>query len=94
MDNIKDILQGVVGKMADRQPDQDTKVERVWLNVLEDGAAEHTKLVGVKDGELSVHVDSPAWLYQMKLKKRNILTRMKDECPDIKNIRFKIGTVK
>ena len=94
MDNIKDVVYQVVGKMSLRQPQTPEKVERILKNILNDKELEHVSLAGEKNGHLFIHVDSPAWLYQMNIKKNKILERLKDEVSSVQNISFKIGKVK
>jgi predicted nucleic acid-binding Zn ribbon protein len=50
--------------------------------------------MGVNEGTLSVSVDSPAWMYQMRIRQTKILKQLKEEVSEIKQIRFKIGTIK
>ena len=91
MDNIKDIVHQVIGKIAERTPQPQEKIDRIWQNILEKQELKHTQLSGIKDGQLFVNVDSPAWLFQMNIRKAKIIERLKTEMPDIKSIRFKIG---
>lgn len=94
MDAIKNIITKVIGNIAERTPDTHDKVERIWQNLLNQQELQHTKLFGIKGGVLCVYVDSPAWLYQMKIRQSKIIEQLKDEIPGIKNIRFQIGTTK
>jgi len=94
MDDIKDVVNKVIGNIAEKNPCSYDKVERIWQNLLTKQELKHTKLFGVKEETLFVCVDSPAWLYQMRMRKLKILKRLKDELIDIKQIRFKIGTIK
>jgi len=50
--------------------------------------------MGVKEETLSVYVDSPAWMYQMRMRQTKILKQFKEEVSDIKHIHFKIGKIK
>lgn len=93
MDNIKDILNQVVGQLAGRQRIPSEKVERILQNILEKQELKHIKFVGQKEGNFLIHVDSPTWLYQMNMKKNRILERLKDEISEVKTISFKIGKV-
>ena len=93
MDNIKDIVKGVIGQMALKQPTPSEKIERILKNILDQQELKHIKFVGEKEGQLSISVDSPAWLYQMNTKKNRILDQLKDEITDVKGIRFRIGKV-
>ncbi|MBU0468649.1 MAG: DUF721 domain-containing protein [Candidatus Omnitrophica bacterium] len=94
MDNIKDVVNQVIEKISIKQPFDQGKIDRIWRNVLNEQELQHTSLEGVNDGMLSVKVDSPAWLYQMKIKKNRILERLKEELPDIKSVVFRIGKIK
>jgi len=94
MDNIKDIVTDVIGKLASKKIDEGSKVERIWQNIMEKDEIKHTKILGINEGKISVLVDSPAWLYQMKMKKRKILQQLMDEVPEVKQLTFKIGKIK
>ncbi len=94
MDDIKDVVTKVIGNIAEKNPCSYDKVERIWQNLLTKQELKHTKLFGVKEKTLFVCVDSPAWLYQMRMRKIKILKRLKEELLDIKQIYFKIGTIK
>ena len=93
MDNIKNIVSGVIGKMAAHEIKESEKIERIWENILEKCELKHTRLEGVKDNILFILIDSPAWLYQMRIKKRKLLIRIQQEIEEIKDIKFKIGKI-
>jgi len=93
MDDIKNVVNKVIGNIAEKKPSSHDKVERIWQNLLTKQELKHTKLFGVKEETLFVHVDSPAWLYQMRMRHFKILKRLKEEVSDIKQIRFKIGMI-
>lgn len=94
MDNIKDIIGQVIGKISAKEINTDERLHRAWQNILEKDELKHTVLQGVKDKKVSILVDSPAWLYQMRLKKGKLVEKLKDIIPDIENISFKIGKIK
>ena len=93
MDNIKDIINNVIGRISEKKFADDGKLERVWQNVISEVDFKHTKIIGIKDGVLSVHVDNPTRLYKLKLNRRKILNAIKEELVDIENIIFKLGKV-
>ena len=55
----------------------------------------HCKPTGVFGGQLKVLVDSPAYLYQMRLCSQALLEQLTRLCPKarIKDIRFVIGSI-
>ena len=91
MDNIKDIINKVVGDIAEKNPDSYDRVDRIWMNLLTEAELKHTKLIGIKEEVLLVHVDSPAWLHQMRISQTKILKRLKEESSNIKSIRFTLS---
>ncbi len=93
MDNIEDIVKTVIGNIAGQKPDIHNKTERVWENILNAKELKHTKIIGIKDGGLFVCVDSPAWLFQMRIRQTKILKQLKEDAPEVKYIRFKMGKI-
>lgn len=93
MDTVKDIVTKVIEGIAEKKNGPDDKVERIWQGLLNKKEGRHTKLIGIHNGVLSIRVDSPAWLYHMKIRQSKILERLKEEIADIRDIRFKLGTM-
>lgn len=94
MDQIKDIVSKVIGNMASGKPEIQTKIQRIWQSVFDKKTLVHSAIIGLQKGKLIVHVDSPAWLFQMNLQKRKILEKLKEDVPQLEHIHFKIGKVK
>ena len=93
MDNIKDIVNSVIGNIANKSPNEHNKTERIWKNLLNEKELKHTRIAGIKEGTLFVCVDSPAWMYQMRIRQTKILKELKEEIPGVKSIRFKMGKI-
>ena len=94
MEQIKEIISKVIANISSGRPEVRNKIQRLWQNIAEPKAMKHTAVVGLQKGELVIHVDSPAWLFQMNLQRRKLIERLKAEFPELSNIRFKIGKVK
>jgi hypothetical protein len=93
MDNIKDIIQNVIGKMSHHKVDTNQKIKDVWQTILSEREHKHTAITGFDGGVLSIMVDSSAWLYQMNTKKMTVLNKLQKEIPEVKRVQFKIGKV-
>ncbi len=93
MDKIKHILNTVIGQIASNQTLPPDKIQRVWASVLSVKALSHTRVVDFKEGVLLVFVDTPAWLYQLKTQKTDLVNRLKSEIPEFKQLVLKIGKV-
>ena len=94
MENITDIIKKVIGGMNVTKNGAGDSIEETWKKVLTGEESMHVNFIGIKDNVIFACVDSPAWMYQMKIKKYKILEKLKKENPGIKNISFKIGKVK
>jgi hypothetical protein len=93
MDNIKNILDTVIGKISDRKPQDNDNIQRLWNSLLNPSDINHTRVVDFKSGCLIIHVDSPAKLYQIKLKYRTLVDNLKEMLPDFQKLVLKIGKV-
>jgi predicted nucleic acid-binding Zn ribbon protein len=93
MDNINDIVKNVIGNIAGQKADQLAQIEKSWVKILTQDELRHTKIKGIKEGSISVNVDSPAWMFQMKTKKNRILKKLQEDIFDVKNIFFRIGKI-
>jgi len=93
MEQIKEIVHQVIGNLALKNPDTHNKIYAIWKSVAGEKALRHTRVVGYREGNLIVHVDSSAWLFQMNLQKRKLSAQIKKEITDLKNICFRISTI-
>ena len=93
MDNIKDIVNQVIENISAKKSENRELLYTVWKGTLNKQELQHAKLQGEKNGTVFVVVDSPAWLYQMKMREGKILKELKKEIPEITQIRFRVGNV-
>lgn len=94
MDNIKSVVQKVIGDLSSHRQSREEDVFLVWQGLFSKKALQHQKLIGIKENNLFVHVDSSVWLYEMKLRQNEYLKAIQKKVPDIQKIIFKIGSVK
>lgn len=88
MQNIKDTICAVIKELKSRQPEEATKAFDLFRKNLKPKERRHTKCVSLRQGMLTVNVDSSAWLYELSQKKEDLLHKL-----GIKDIRFRIGEV-
>lgn len=93
MENIKDIIPQVIERLSKEGPPQERKLRAVWQGAFQRQELKHMRLVGIKGGRLLVYVDSSAWLYQMRLKKPQLLQALQQHTQEIQDIHFQIGKV-
>lgn len=93
MDNIKNILEGVVKDLSKSAPKTVSTAEKIWFETLEEKEKQHTLFLGEKKDNVFINVDSSTWMYHMRTRKNAILQKIQKELPHIKNIIFKVGKV-
>ena len=93
MDNIKDIVSGVLKNIAGRKPADHEKLERIWKNILDPHERGHTRIVSFKDGQVWAAADAPAWVYALNMKKGKLLEQLRQQLPEVKSLHFKIGKI-
>jgi hypothetical protein len=93
MGSIKDIIPQVMGEMASKRHHSHESLEDIWCGLLEQDELKHTRIVGIKGGTALVLVDSPAWLYHIKIKQSKILECFQKKIPGIQGLHLKIGRV-
>ena len=90
---IKNIIPGVIGKLSTGNPEWQSGLLRSWQANIDNKTKKHTMVVGLKNGRLLINVDSPVWLFQLSLKKPQMLRGLQKDFPELATISFRIGKV-
>ena len=92
---LKDVLKGIISKLEKGQKGAHDELIASWEKVVGKDAFKHTKLVSLKGGRLVVNVSDSSRLYELTLKRREIIKAInrKRKKKKIKEIRFKIGEI-
>ena len=94
MDEIKDVLHGVLRDMMKKQKGTDfEKTIKIWKRIVGPKAFGHTKIVYLTKDKIRVNVDNSAWLYELNLRKERIARELLKDLK-IEDVRFKLGDVK
>ena len=95
MEQIKSIVADVIKniqKQKEKNPGGDIK--DMWRRSARKQIAQHTKLHYFKNGKLYINAENTSWLYAARLKKQEILGRLKKISGNkIHDLRFKVGDV-
>lgn len=67
----------------------------IWL-LLDEKEKKHTRPWRLKGGVLTLHIDSPAWMHALNLKKARLLKQLQEKIgrDTVKDIRLRIGVLK
>jgi predicted nucleic acid-binding Zn ribbon protein len=93
IDNIvKDVIQTLSGKGRLSAEE----ISGVWEDAAGSRAARHTKPVTIKKSVLTVNVDGSGWLYELTIKKKDLLKKMDGKLrgKSLTGLRFRIGEIK
>jgi len=90
---IGDVLKETLKKLVSPSRPSEEGVLILWKAAAGIDASKHSKPVTIKKSELIVSVDSSSWLYEMTMRKKDILKSLEGKFGKkiIKNIRFRIG---
>lgn len=94
--HIKGIVEGVLGNWKKEKVFKKDIIDREWRNVAGKKAVKHTRVSSLKSGRLIIEVNESGWIYQLTLKKREIIDKLKKalkgEDIDITEVQFRIGS--
>ena len=93
---IKGIVEGVLKDWKKKKVFKKDAVEKNWKKVVGKKASQHTRVSSMRSGRLVVESDESGWIYQLSLKKQEILGELEKalakEDIGITEIQFRIGT--
>jgi len=95
MERIKDTIQAVMGDLkAGKTGFPADAPEELLKKILTKRELKHIKFNYFKRGVLGASVDSSSWLYQISLRKEDLLAQLTAKSKAIKDIRFRLGDIK
>ena len=93
---LEGIVKNIISDIGTKGRVSEEEIIDAWKASVGRRASGHARPTSLKKSRLVVNVDGSAWLYELTLKKKEVLKklsgRLKDK--DIKEIRFRIGEVK
>jgi hypothetical protein len=92
-DLIKNIIPEVINKLSSGNPEWQNSLTRTWEAIADSQAKKHTAIAGLRKGRLLINVDSPVWVFQLTLKKGELLRRLQRDFPELSAISFRIGKI-
>ncbi len=92
METIRDTLKVVMhGLKTNKAAGSRIKIENALKKTLTKREIGHIKFNYFKRGILNITVDSSSWLYQLSLSKDDLLSKLRKNLKDIKDIRLRLG---
>ena len=94
--SIENIVKEIIGDLSGKGRVSEEEIRKAWEDAAGHRAASHTKPVSIKRSVLTVNVDASGWLYELTIKKRELLKKMEGAIrgKQLKGLRFRIGEIK
>jgi predicted nucleic acid-binding Zn ribbon protein len=92
---IKDVLGSVISKISGEKKEKIDQIRRAWDKILDKKSHKHVRLTSFKEKKLIVNVDSSAWMYELNLRKQQLLEGLNKQLRQgqVKEIVLRIGEV-
>ncbi|MBF0370465.1 MAG: DUF721 domain-containing protein [Magnetococcales bacterium] len=92
---VGSLIEAVAGRFLDNPRNRAMKIWKPWREAVGATLASHTEPTRLKEGTLTIRVDSPAWATQLSFLKPQLLQKLNslDAKHRIKDIRFQTGTL-
>lgn len=91
MKKVGSLLSSVFRNLGIEDKIKLSSMQEEWHRLFNEPLSLHTYPVEIKDGELLINVDSPAWLGQLKFFKQDIIKKL--NAYNISSVKFKHGRV-
>ncbi|MFH1441184.1 MAG: DciA family protein [Candidatus Omnitrophota bacterium] len=94
MEPIREIINSVLRDYQTKKKQFNNQDPEIILKkLLTKREIQHIKFNYFRSGIFGIKVDSSAWIYQLNFKKQDLLSALKKNLPEIKDIRFSLGDI-
>jgi len=94
MEHLKDTIDALMAGLSEKNSGARGDNPEQWLKkALTKKELQHIKVKYFRNGVLGLSVDSSAWLYVLSLRKEELLNKLKQGNPGLKNINLRIGEI-
>lgn len=94
MEQIKTIVHDVIEKLSTQGAGQAQDIQCAWSEAVGKKVSCHTQIEGLRNGKLSVLVDSPVTIFHLNLKRNQLLKELQKIDKAITTIDLRVGKVR
>lgn len=91
MKTIGSLLRSIFDNLGIEDKIKLDSMQKQWRSLFNEPLSLHTYPVEIKNGELTINVDSPAWLAQLKFFRQDIIKKLREY--SVSSVKFKHGRV-
>lgn len=95
-ESFNDLIGNVIKNLTGKERLGAEEIGSAWEAAAGQAAAKHSKPVSFKRASLIVNVESSSWLYELTVRKKEILQTLEKELKGkkVKELRFRIGDIR
>ncbi len=92
---FKETVNRVMGSLNKKLTDKHKSISEAWNKTIDENIKKHTKIENVKDDILYIKAESPAWIYEIKSKKKEIIEKINQSYAKevLKDMKIKLGDI-
>jgi len=93
MEQMKNVVGSVLEKLASDSIDRHQRLWQAWQEATGKKFIKHATIESYRNGKLTIRVDSPVAMFQLNLKRNQILEKLQKVDKELKIINLKLGKV-
>jgi predicted nucleic acid-binding Zn ribbon protein len=92
-ERINSVVKSIIEKLDKKSNLTSDEIEKIWKETAREKASLHTKPTSFRKKRLVINVDSSSWLYELTLRKNELLASLKKRLGEdkIEELQFRIG---
>ena len=92
-ERIDSVIKSIIGKLDKEANPTSEDIEKIWRDIAGGKTSSHAKPVSLRKKRLVINVDGSSWLYELTLRKNELLAKLKKRLGEdkVKELQFRIG---
>ena len=88
--SLGQVAQQLMDKRISPQQARFSQVADLWSRLLPGELYGHCEIIDISGGQLTVQVDSPSYMYELKLCSSELLDELQRQCPRVRLTKIKL----
>jgi hypothetical protein len=91
--SLGQVAQQLLTEQISPQQAKFSQVDEVWRDLLPAELQKHCEIADISGGQLNIQVDSPSYVYELRLCSSQLLAELQRQCPRVRlaKIRFTVA---
>lgn len=94
-EQIGKTIEGILKELVSVKKETKQVIYDTIIALLDEREKQHIQPYNYKNAVVTLHIDSPAWMYAFNLKKKQFLKALQEKAgEEVKEIKLRIGVIK